>query len=272
MQNISIADNPHRAFVGPANDYDIASAIQFNLLTYLGLREYHSLLDIGCGSLRAGRLFIPYLLPSKYFGLEPNQWLIEDSIQKEIGQDLVNIKQPTFAYDQEFSLSVFNCQFDFLMAQSIFSHASQSQISKCLAEVKKVMKKEGIFAATFFLGNESYTGNEWVYPGAVKFTLEKMQNLAESQELKVKLFNWPHHNLQSWMLFFHPENEENIPDLDNLTQLNQLAFIRNELKVHKSRFSENDYFLCQERLARLENHPYVKFGFKVQRFLKKLKK
>ena len=52
----------YREYVGTSERYDIGGAIQFNLLTTLGLREHHRLLDVGCGSLRAGRLFIPYLL------------------------------------------------------------------------------------------------------------------------------------------------------------------------------------------------------------------
>ena len=45
----------YRAFVWPAEKYDVVSAMQFNLLTFLGLREYYYLLEIGCGSLRGGR-------------------------------------------------------------------------------------------------------------------------------------------------------------------------------------------------------------------------
>ncbi|MBT4097695.1 MAG: hypothetical protein HOM68_24545 [Gemmatimonadetes bacterium] len=44
----------YRAFIGPAEDYDLVSAMSFGLLTTLGLRQHHSLLDIGCGSLRNG--------------------------------------------------------------------------------------------------------------------------------------------------------------------------------------------------------------------------
>lgn len=44
----------YRAFVGPPEKYGVVSAMQFNLLTFLGLREDHYLLDIGCGSLRGG--------------------------------------------------------------------------------------------------------------------------------------------------------------------------------------------------------------------------
>ena len=50
--NLPTGSHHHRAFVGPPEKYDIVSAMQFNLLTFLGLREDHYLLDIGCGSLR----------------------------------------------------------------------------------------------------------------------------------------------------------------------------------------------------------------------------
>ena len=50
--NESIGSNHYRAFVGPPQKYDIIAASQFNLLTSLGLREYHYLLDIGWGSLK----------------------------------------------------------------------------------------------------------------------------------------------------------------------------------------------------------------------------
>ena len=86
----------YRAYVGPPEVYDLAAANQFNLLTLCGLREHHFLLDIGCGSLRAGKLLIPYLLPGHYFGLEPEKWLVEKGFSEELGYDIVDIKKPCF--------------------------------------------------------------------------------------------------------------------------------------------------------------------------------
>ena len=91
-------DPQYRAYVGPPEDYDLVAAMTFNLLTTLGLRQHHSLLDIGCGSLRIGRLLIPYLNRGKYFGIEPNEWLVEEGIRRELGQSLVEIKRPTFFF------------------------------------------------------------------------------------------------------------------------------------------------------------------------------
>ena len=49
----------YKGYDGSDDNYDLVGAMQFNLLTALGLREYHKFLDIGCGSLRAGRLSTP---------------------------------------------------------------------------------------------------------------------------------------------------------------------------------------------------------------------
>ena len=81
----------YKRFVGPSDKYDLASSMQFNLLTTLGLRDQHKLLDIGCGSLRAGRLFIPYLQSGNYYGIEPEKWLVSEAIQNELGKDIINI-------------------------------------------------------------------------------------------------------------------------------------------------------------------------------------
>ena len=55
-RGLQLGDHHYRAFVDFPGRYDVgAAAMQFSLLTALGLREDHSLLDIGCGSLRAGR-------------------------------------------------------------------------------------------------------------------------------------------------------------------------------------------------------------------------
>jgi len=91
-------DPQYRAYVGPPEDYDLVAAMAFNLLTTLGLRQHHSLLDIGCGSLRIGRLLIPYLNRGNYFGVEPNKWLVDEGISRELGETLVQIKRPTFFF------------------------------------------------------------------------------------------------------------------------------------------------------------------------------
>ena len=59
----------HRAYVGKPEEWDLVAARQVTLLLTAGLRDYHRLVDVGCGSLRAGRMLIPYLEPERYFGI-----------------------------------------------------------------------------------------------------------------------------------------------------------------------------------------------------------
>jgi SAM-dependent methyltransferase len=212
----------HRKFVGPPERYDLASAGQFSLLTALGLREGNTLLDIGCGSLRGGRLFITYLKPGKYFGIEPEQWLIDQGIETEMGHDLVALKKPSFSNDSNFTLSSFERKFDFMLAQSIFSHASQAQIRRCFSEAKKVLEPSGIFAATFFPGETNYEGTDWVYPGCCYYTLDYFTKLAADEGLACKPLNWTHSNQQKWVALTHPEQASAVPDLADAARIGVL--------------------------------------------------
>lgn len=228
--------------------------MQFNLLTYLGLREHHHLLDIGCGSLRAGRLFIPYLLPGRYYGLEPEQWLLREGIRKETGEDLIRLKAPTFRHDHDFRLTAFGQTFDYILANSIFSHATQEQVTVCLQEAAKVLNPSGIFAATFLRGESNYNGSEWVYPECVTYTLDFMQSIAEEHELMAKPLQWPHPSNQTWLLITHPTGAEKHPELEGTFGL---VALKQSLQY------------CRERLRNLEGHPYVRVGLWVYRMLRR---
>jgi len=197
----------YRNYVGPQEKYDLIGAMQFNLLTFFGLRETHKLLDIGCGSLRGGRLFIPYLLAGNYYGIEPNDWLIREGIKNNVGRDLCKTKQPSFNNNNEFDLSIFGDKFDFILAQSIFSHSSEYLIRKCLFEAKNVMDQCSIFLATYIDGETNYLGSGWVYPGCVKYTFEKIRSLAIEQGLECTKLKWLHPNGQTWVAIYYPDND-----------------------------------------------------------------
>ena len=203
-RRLPIGARHYRAYVGPPEKYDLVGAMQFNLLTHLGLREFHYLLDVGCGSLRAGRLFIPYLLPGHYYGIEPQSWLIDEGIKNELGQEILQIKQPVFSYDSNFDCLYFNQKFDFVVAQSVFSHAARSQIRQCLFNIEKCLKPDGVMAATFVKGNVDYEGEGWIYPECVTYTIEQMKRLATEVGLKAAPIDWQHPNGQTWVLITRP--------------------------------------------------------------------
>jgi SAM-dependent methyltransferase len=194
----------YRAYVGHPDQYDFMGATQFRLLTALGLRETHNLLDFGCGSLRAGKLFIPYLLPGRYYGLDPNGWLIEEAIDRELGRNIIELKRPTFRYDDDFTPTRFNASFDFIVAQSIFSHTGSDIIVKAVSEFRACLNADGLVLATFFLpfqmgGAAEFTGKGWVYPDCVAYEADTITGLIAQGGLVGRLLPW-FHPRQTWFV------------------------------------------------------------------------
>ena len=133
-----------------------------------------------------------YLQPDRYFGIEPNRWLLDAAIRHEVGRDLIALKRPTFHHSETFQFDVFGRTFDFLLAHSIFTHASPDQIRTCLGEARKVMTPSSLFLATYTPGDRSYDGEAWVYPREVTYTEEKFRAMAEEQGFAREEIDWPH--------------------------------------------------------------------------------
>jgi SAM-dependent methyltransferase len=191
-------ENPdYLGYVGPSTQYDFMGATQFRLLCTLGLRANHSLLDFGCGSLRAGRLFLTYLDEGKYRGVEPNRWLIEEAIENQIGQDLIRIKKPRFDYNADFIANIFEEQFDFILAQSIFSHTSSALIHLALGNFRDVLADNGLIVATFVEGLSDFKGEGWIYPSCVTYRPATITHFAEQAGLYSIRIPW-YHPRQTW--------------------------------------------------------------------------
>lgn len=181
----------YRNYIGTEKHYDIGAALQFNLATILGLREHHKFLDIGCGSLRLGRLLIPYLNKGNYYGLEPNYWQVEEGIKNEVGEDLIEIKKPSFSDDDAFSLTTFGTKFDFIWAFGIFTHAHQKEIVRCFDEFTECSNDSTMLIANFVVGENNSNLDEWRYPGFAPYRANFFERLAEERSLKFQLINYP---------------------------------------------------------------------------------
>lgn len=194
-------DPQYRAYVGPPADYDLIAAMTFNLLTTLGLRQDHSLLDVGCGSLRVGRLLIPYLNRGKYFGIEPNEWLVREGIRRELGEALVQIKRPTFFFsDSADTITQVKTAFDFALAQSIFSHCGLDLIKSWLSAISRSLAPHGALVATFLIGEEDSARTGWIYPECVNYRPATLERAAKDVNLRFEILDWKHPR-QTWALF-----------------------------------------------------------------------
>jgi cyclopropane fatty-acyl-phospholipid synthase-like methyltransferase len=155
------------------------------------LREDHYLLDIGCGSLRIGRLLIPFLLPEHYCGVEPQSGYIEDGLECEVksqfGEQLTEYKRPRFDDNETFEFETFNERFDFVIAISVFIHCGESQFRSCLRNLHRVIHPETKILISVNVGEESrqYAKKRRMYAGAshvrVVYTMEDIQKLAREE-------------------------------------------------------------------------------------------
>lgn len=138
----------HREFVGGA--WNDLAELQFKFVVDHGLKPKHVFLDIACGALRGGRLFIPYLDVGNYLGIDKHGELIQAGITTEINEDVLKIKLPEFVVSDCFEFGRLSKRPDFCLAQSLFSHLNKSDIRLCLARLADHSEPGCRFFATFF--------------------------------------------------------------------------------------------------------------------------
>src|SRR5262245_38683866 len=117
---------------GPTQMFEAAGRNLLMTLLSEGLSPHSKVLDIGCGCLRGGYWLIHFLDEGCYFGIEPNVSMLDAGIRILLEPGLADLKKPRFDHNADFDFTVFKEKFDFLVARSIWSHASKQQIQTML--------------------------------------------------------------------------------------------------------------------------------------------
>ena len=189
--------------MGPADFFDIIAAKTFSLLAEYGLREHHKVLDIGCGCLRVGRLLIVYLNKCNYVGVEPNGELVNIGIKCEAGYDIIEMKAPKFIKNSTMKGNYE--KFDFIFAQSIFTHCDSILIDGWFADIKECLKNKGTCLFTYFNGPEDKRLKEingWS-GSKVYHKLSEIEKIADKYDFEIKEITWPHPANQQWVEMVH---------------------------------------------------------------------
>jgi SAM-dependent methyltransferase len=148
-----VEKNPHGAVGGY---WEEIGGLQFQFLCDEGLKPQHGLLDIGCGTLRGGRHFIRYLDAGNYFGFDISPKAIEYG-QKLVEEEGLAGKRPDLRaiFHEPLRFQQYEAQkFDYLLAQSVFTHLDNEMIEECFVHVRKIMKPDSRFYFTFLNSKE----------------------------------------------------------------------------------------------------------------------
>ena len=123
--------------------------LQFDYLVRHGLRPDHRMLEIGCGNLRAGRLFIDHLGPGAYYGIDISPDILL-AAQRTVVEHGLRDKVPYLTLVDDLRLEFLpEGHFDVVHAHSVFSHSPLHVIEECFSHVGRVMKADGWFDFTF---------------------------------------------------------------------------------------------------------------------------
>lgn len=128
--------------------WDEMGRAQFEFLVTQGLLPGDWLLDVGCGALRGGVHFVRYLEPGHYCGVDSQQWLL-DVGRSELQAAGLDVRRPSLLCDADFDFAAFDRTFDVALAQSVFTHISLNAIHRCVVRVSEVVRRGGVFYATF---------------------------------------------------------------------------------------------------------------------------
>ena len=185
------ARHNHRMAPGPM--WEEIGAIQFEYLVSNGLTPDRTLLDIGCCTLRGGRHFIRHLNAGNYSGFDLSPGAIA-AARKLVHQDGLLEKRPRLFVNRGGRLTFpYSVKYDFLLAQSVFTHLPAENIEEAFTHVGGVMHRESMFFFTFDDPAE-FERRTTLFPHPYGFFAElaKRHGLAIEQR-----FDYPHPLKQS---------------------------------------------------------------------------
>ena len=124
-------DGPALAIGG---QWETHGPLQLRFLRSRGLRPYHRLLDLGCGTGRFARHAVPYLDVGHYTGLDLSRKALNHCEALAVNEGWAE-RRPVFRQGDGSLSAVSDRAGDYIWAHSVFTHLPASIIRKVLADV-----------------------------------------------------------------------------------------------------------------------------------------
>ena len=191
---------------GPLEDFEPAGRLQLITLLEEGLTPSSNVLDVGCGCLRAGYWLIHFLERGRYFGIEPNEEMLREGVEKILEPGLADAKLPSFSHNDDFDLSVFGTTFDYVLARSVWTHASKPQIEALLESFASGGHRTLLASYLPARHRDDYRGQRWVgrshksdEPGLVAHQFKWIEAACRARGLGVEEMPGRVMNRQRWL-------------------------------------------------------------------------
>jgi len=193
---------------GPSKDFESVGKSCLVILLKNGLYPDSKVLDVGCGMLRGGYWIINFLNPNCFYGIEPNQKMLELGKTKILDREILENKKPQFDFNEDFNFDCFSQKFDFVITRSVWTHSSKKYIAKMLDSFIKVKTEDGVFLSSYYKGNAvtDYKGDEWVgrshksdIQGTVAHSFDWIKNECQKRRLNVTELKDEIINNQIWL-------------------------------------------------------------------------
>lgn len=122
-------------------------------LTFLkdeGLRPEHRLLDYGCGILRGGLQFVPYLEAGNYVGVDISEVRLTQGRQLMAKAGIADDRYSLFLVRDCSLKELGDRQFDYVWAHAVLMHMPEADIREFLSSLKKHLAPGALLYFTFF--------------------------------------------------------------------------------------------------------------------------
>jgi SAM-dependent methyltransferase len=127
-----------------------------------GLQTSHHLLDLGCGSIRAGIWLIAYLDEGGYFGVDAHWPSLDAAVRYEIPLHDLGGKHPRFLHSGTFEIDHFGQRFDMILAARVLNHLTEAQVELALGKIASTLAPSGkLVLAPRLPANEATLRNKY---------------------------------------------------------------------------------------------------------------
>lgn len=132
-----------------AHDHDFGQRQFQFLVDCLGLERDETFVDVGCGSLRAGKYLIPYLEPGRYVGLDVSPDALQAG-RDRMSPDVLAARQPTLICNDDLRFEDVNRKASLVWAHSLVTHLPEDDLVELLGNVTNILADDGQAFFSFF--------------------------------------------------------------------------------------------------------------------------